>query len=385
VLTESEAINQALRENARLRASRARPAEVAAEQQLRRLRPDPVVSFQQERAAGAVDRFVLVQHELPISGRLSLLKQAGQAAVTAADLRARRTEFEIRQDTRAAFTALLAAQTRLEDVSRTVTTLTGLAARLAEREGAGDGSRFDRLRADREVAELEAEQTIAAADRAAARASLAALLGISGAPPLIASGSMAPVAPVLSLETVLTSAQARRSDLIALESDIRRLELDRLAGARLGRPHPVIGGGWKQTAIDNGKSSGGYALSAGLTLPLFNRGRADMAVASAGLLTARAERDALSIEIEQDVRGAHAGVSHLQTLIVRYERDALQASRELVRIAELAYDEGELGILELLDAHRSLVNAELRATEIRAAARLATIGLERAVGEEVTP
>jgi cobalt-zinc-cadmium efflux system outer membrane protein len=342
-----------------------------------------VVSFQQEHAAGVTDRFLLVQHELQTNGRFGLLKEAGQAAMAAAELRASRTEFEVRQDARAAFAELLGAQTRAAELSRAVAILGGLVARLAERERAGDGSRFDRLRAEREVAELKAEHGIAEASVAAAGARLAGLMGLPGTPPLVASGPTPSVSTMVNVDTVLTTARTRRTDLLALESDVRRLDLDRQAASRRGRPQPILGGGWKQTSVDDVGARNGYAFSAGMTLPLFNRGRAEIAVADAGLVRVRAEREALAIEIEQEVRGAHARASRLQAIIGSYDRDALEASRELVRIATVAYDEGELGILELLDAHRSLVNAEVRAIEFRTAARLATIGLERAVGEEV--
>ncbi len=382
-LTESEAITRALAENARLRAVRARPAEVAAVQRLRQLPPNPVVSFQQERAAGVTDRFLFAQQELPISGRLGLLKQAGQAAVAAAELRVSRSEFEVRQDARAAFTDLLSAQQRLDELSKAAATLTRLTSRLAEREGAGDGSRFDRLRAEREVAEMKAEQTVALADLESARAALASVLGMPGAPPLVAVGSMGPAAAVPALDAMLARARAQRSDLRALDSEASRAEFDREAAQRLGVPHPVLGGGWKQTSFDGAGSSSGYTFTAGLVLPLFHRGQADIAAASAGLLVVRAERDALLIEIEQEVRGAHARATHLLAAIGAYEQDALESSRELVRIAIVAYEEGELGILELLDAHRTLVGAELRAIDFRAAACAAAIRLERAVGEEV--
>ena len=120
VLTESEAISRAVAENPRLRAIRARPAQVAAEQQVRRPAPNPFVSFQQERAGGIRDRFLLIEQELPVSGRRGVLEQAGTAAVAVAELRVRQAEFEIRQDTRSAFTQLTAAQIRLENVSKTV-------------------------------------------------------------------------------------------------------------------------------------------------------------------------------------------------------------------------------------------------------------------------
>lgn len=381
-LTEPEAIARALANNARLRAMRARPAQIAAEQQLRRLLPNPIVSFLQESAAGARDRFVLVQQELPTSGRVNLLRQAGTAAVLAADLRARQLEYEIRQETRAAFTRVVAAQTRIQNLTANLSTLEQLTGRLGERERAGDGSTFDRLRAERELADLKAARRATEGDMAEARAALASLLGIAGEAPLVATGALPAASPPPALAGVLTTARARRPELQIIDAEIARLEFDQRAASRLRRPQPIAAGGWKQTA-DGIASGGGYSFSLGVALPIFNRGQAEVAAASAALTSARAEREALAVEIEQEVRGAHARAALLQALTEEYQRDALDRSRELVRIATLAYDDGELGILELLDAHRSFVSAELRAIELRAETRLAMIRLDRATGEEV--
>ncbi len=54
-----------------------------------------------------------------------------------------------------------------------------------------------------------------------------------------------------------------------------------------------------------------------------------------------------------------------------------------MRIATLAYDEGEIGILELLDAHRTLLGAELRTLDLHVEARLAAIALDYSTAEEV--
>ena len=61
------------------------------------------------------------------------------------------------------------------------------------------------------------------------------------------------------------------------------------------------------------------------------------------------------------------------------------AGGELARIAELAYREGELGIVELLDAVRVASRARARSIELRLEARLAQIALERAVGDALWP
>ena len=208
-LSESEAIARALADNVRLRAVRARPAQTAVEQQLRRLPPNPTFTFTQEGSAGTRDRFFLVQQELPTSGRLGLLRQAGAAAVLADDLRVRQAEFEVRQDVRSAFARLTAAQTRVQNVTEMLATLEGLTNRLAERERAGDGSLFDRLRAERELADVKAERRAAEGRLVDARASLAALLGMTGAPPLRAAAPPGALVPVPSLEIALATARGR--------------------------------------------------------------------------------------------------------------------------------------------------------------------------------
>jgi outer membrane protein TolC len=56
-----------------------------------------------------------------------------------------------------------------------------------------------------------------------------------------------------------------------------------------------------------------------------------------------------------------------------------------VQIAEVAYREGEAGILELLDAVRTAARASNRSLDLRLDARLAQIALERAVGDRLWP
>jgi outer membrane protein TolC len=65
--------------------------------------------------------------------------------------------------------------------------------------------------------------------------------------------------------------------------------------------------------------------------------------------------------------------------------DDPSAGLELQQIAEVAYREGEVGILEWLDAVRTASRARLRGIELRLDARLAQIALERAVGDVLWP
>ena len=53
----------------------------------------------------------------------------------------------------------------------------GVAEVLSKRESAGDAAGFDRLRAEREVIDLDADRAAAASERARAQAALAAFFG----------------------------------------------------------------------------------------------------------------------------------------------------------------------------------------------------------------
>lgn len=67
----------------------------------------------------------------------------------------------------------------------------------------------------------------------------------------------------------------------------------------------------------------------------------------------------------------------------RYRGQLADGGSELVRIATVAYQEGEIGILQLLDAYRSQRQAQLRMLDIQAAVKEAQIELERVIGEDL--
>ena len=85
------------------------------------------------------------------------------------------------------------------------------------------------------------------------------------------------------------------------------------------------------------------------------------------------------------VRASAGAASRYRDLVDRYQAGSVDRADELAAIATAAYEEGEFGILELLDAHRATLGARLRLLELSAAGRRAAIELDRAVGREVAP
>lgn len=384
-LTEEQALARMRAEHPRLLALRLGVRERAAAARERSLPANPAVGYTREAAGPGTDDFLLVSQELPLRGRPGLLRAAAArtAAAAAARADAARLDFEARL--RLAFTDLLLAQERAAALEAGVAELRRLVEVLRAREREGEGSRFDRLRTEREVADVETDRRAAGIDRATAQARLASFLAPGTDPAdLSAVGRLLGGAAVPGAGELLARALAQRPDHRALALDEERWTAERRAAARLRLPAAAVTAGLKRSGAGPARESG-YVFGATVGVPLFNRGQAQAARAEAARARAGAERAASRARIEGEVRAAHAEAAGYRALAERYRGESVAPAAALAGIAAAAYEEGEYGILELLDAQRVVLGAELRLLALSAAARRAAIRLDRAVGEGVAP
>lgn len=173
-LTEADALAHLSPASPRVRAIRA-GIELARADVLAASRwPNPRLTFDRESAAGVTEEMTMVAQLLPITGRRGLDIQAASALVDASSNRVDEAVRRARADLRLAFGQLLVSQIRERELTGARDRLQGLVDMLAKREAAGDAAGFDRLRAEREVQDLEAERANTATDRARAQASVAA-------------------------------------------------------------------------------------------------------------------------------------------------------------------------------------------------------------------
>ena len=384
-LTEDQALDRLRDEHPRLEALRASVEELAASVRQPSLPANPTVTFTREDAGLGRDDFLLVSQELPLRGRRRLLGEAARQAVTAAEGHAADARLAFETRLRLAFAGLLLAQAREQAIETGAGELRRLVTVLEVREREGEGSRFDRLRAEREVADVEADREAASIQRATASAHVASFFA-PGAPAagLAASGDLPDVAPPAPVDVLLKRALARRADYRALSASEGRWATERRAAERLRIPVTAVTGGLKRAGLAMARESG-YSIGATVSVPLFDRGQAQVARAEAARTRTDAERRTLRTRIEREVRVAHGAASRYRELAERYRVESVRPAAELVSIAEAAYEEGEFGILELLDAHRVALDARLRYLELAAEARRAAIELDRAVGGEATP
>ena len=376
--TEREVVELIVRDGPEARAVRS-DVEVVRREQLARLAyPNPLVTYSREGAG--FTEFLQAEQALPFFGARAALSRAGGAATAAAEAERDVRLWLLRSEAAAAVARVVAEQARAESAGAQVRAVERLIEILRTREREGEGSRFDRLRAEQELRDTNQVATAAAVALAEARAMVAGMLPQAVAPTTIAAAPLAQE-PRVQVETLLTRATSSRAELRALQQLGERAALEAEAARRTRLPSPNLFGGMKRADDASGRETGGV-FGVSVSLPLFDTGRREAARWEAERARAEAERTAIEDRIRGEITGASEVLTLRQTAL---SQEPQGAADELVQIAEVAYREGEVGILELLDAVRTAARARSRSIDLRLDVRLAQIALERAVGETLWP
>ena len=376
--TEREVVDLIVRDGPRAIAIRAETEVIRREQLTRLAHPNPGITYSRE-GAGSTE-FLLIEQALPIFGVRPALDRVGVAATAATEAERDARLWILRAHAASAVARLVTWEERLQMAevhAREVERLIGI---LRTREREGEGSRFDRVRAEQELREVRQAVTSAAIAAADARATVSALLPRDTPLGRITVVSPA-VQPLPQLDLLMERARSTRAELRALERAGERADLESQAARRARFPGPTVFGGLKRADGTSGRESGGV-FGLNITLPLFDTGGREAEKWAAERARVDAERAAVEGQIRAEIRRASESLAVRQRALVE---DQASAGDELMEIAEVAYREGEVGILELLDAVRTSSRARVRNVEIRLEARLAQIALERAVGDVLWP
>ena len=382
MLTESDALARLSANSPRVRAIRS-GVDLARVNVLAATRwPNPRVNVTRESVVGVTEYLAMVSQPLPITGRRGLEKEGASALALASASRADDEVRRLQTDLRLAFADLVAAQTRERELTTTVDRLRELAGVLASREAAGDAAGFDRLRAERELLDVETDRSVAATDRVRAQAILASFFDdIPDPSRIVAVGRSISPAPLLPLEALLEIAESARGDLVALRHEIEAATFAARAAGRRPIPEPEIVGGIKSLTVAGGNI--GSVIAVQLTPPLFDRARPEKALAAARDAQARARLDALRLVLRGQIAALRVAVVERRRGAERYRAEAIARADQIERIAQVSYDAGERGILELLDAYRIGSSARIRQAVLDATVRQAEIELEFVSGWEI--
>ena len=381
-LTEDEALARLSAECPRARAARA-GVEISRADVLSVGRwPNPRLTYDRESVAGVTENLVMVAQPLPITGRRRFEVEAASAMVGAVSSRADEEIRRLRADLRLAFADLVAAQIRERQLTTARDRLGELADVLARREAAGDAAGFDRLRAEREVLDVDTDRALAATERARAQAIVASFFVDVPDPARIVAVPRSPAAAdVPPLDALVDRAESTRGELLALRRETDAAGFAQRAADRRRIPEPEVVAGTKSSTSAGGDI--GSVVTVHASIPVFDRGRPERALAIARAAQADARAAAFRLVVRGQIAALRATVLERRRLAERYRAQSVTSAEQIERIAQVSYDAGERSILELLDAYRTGLSARVRQATLDAAAHQAEIELEFASGWEI--
>src|SRR4029450_2299531 len=184
-----------------------------------------------------------------------------------------------------------------------------------------------------------------------------------------------------SVGALVEQAEGIRGELLALRKEIESGRLSLRAADRRRVPEPEVVAGTKSSTASGGDI--GSVITVHASLPVFDRNRPERALAEARAKQSDARAEAFRVALRAEIASLRAAVMERRETAERYRAAAENGFGEIERIAQVSYDAGERGILELLDAYRTGASARVRQTTLDAAVRQVEIELEFVSGWEI--
>lgn len=368
VVDEDTAIERALAREGISARDDAERAASAAEIEVIGPRDNPSVELSREGAGGESEYQLGVVQPIDLNGRRGSLRDAARADGLATEAEIARRRQVLVAEVRQAYVRCAAASAQLDVWQRYSQELAEAEQVSTARAEAGDTAVYDvrRVRVERRAA--EAQLARARGDIAADCAALASLTGIAD--------------PLVELEAITRLSSAaqpgERADLLADERRIEAAQYRVRAADQARLPQLAVGVGVlrRDDGID---TAFGPVVSVGVTVPLWNSGSASVrreqaraaALESELLITRR------RVEAEQNAAAARLAAAREAAVTAAGARE--DAGR-LGNIAEIAYQAGEIGVVELLDAYEAAREADLSVIALATDAALAAVEYDLAIG-----
>jgi cobalt-zinc-cadmium efflux system outer membrane protein len=386
-VTLAEALQLFGTNNLELQISRAGAAEAAGFARQANAYPNPVATVERESASDAVgvsetESIMTVSQQLDWPWRYTQRRTAIGRAADAARALSNADSLSLAFDVKQAFVTAGRAEVTF-DVVQQVTSVF----RRAERNGAarfaeGDISGYELRRIRVERARYESQLRHATVELAQARRRLTTLLMPAATDLLLAPDApMATAPPAVSTIDLLAGALTRRPEIAAAEFSVQSAS----AATSLSRwgalPDPTVTAGYKR--VSGGLAGGVFGLE--LPLPLLNRYGGESDAAAARLDAAERRRQLTRRAVENDLNTALDSYTSLKQMDRLVVDTLLAGSEDLLDIALASYAEGEMTLLELMDAAEAFREAQETRTHVIAELWIAYYDLERAAGGYVQP
>ena len=357
---------------ARTRAGEARPDIVSALE-------DPMISPSLDHLPfmlQGADVSVTIEQRIPLSGIRGHRRASALADVERLRADTRRTVLDVGVQAANAFLMLQERRRTTALVDEQLTFARDVVTAANARYASGTAPQSDVLRAEVEVARLEALARALVSEVRGAEAMLNTTLALEADQPV------PPLAPLLLVEPIpawpgIRAALSGRPELVAVQAEIARADADVQVMRDMYRPMATIRTGPAYTMTDGR----GWMAMVGVSLPIW-RGKLRAGVAEAEAMRAMSEAElrAMTRMIEGDAAVAVHQVRAAKDRQAAIRTDVLPRARMAIEPAVAGYTSGQLPLVSVIEAVQALwlVQADLIAADTELGLAWARLG--RAVG-----
>ncbi len=354
---------------------------------------NPNLAYSTERTSGAgqsnSQQIAGLEQRLEIGGQRGARRSAATLRRRAAEARLAGARALVDFEVTRAYAQVIAADRRAGLARQASAAFTEAGRVSARRLAAGDISGYAdrrlRLEAAR-YATLQAEATLVSRT---ARLALSALIAPSAdsirAVSFVLSDSLPAAVPQLNLAMLSATALRNRADYLTASLEADALAAESRLAFRERIPSPVFSAGYKtEKSAGISESLNGFAAGLSVPLPLFDRRGGAIQAAEADNRRAVAETESVRRRITREVAEAY------DALTVVEEQRALLAPQlgapaaAALRSAQVAYSEGEIPLLEWLDAVRAYHEAESAYSNLLSEFLIRRATLERVIASPLT-
>jgi cobalt-zinc-cadmium efflux system outer membrane protein len=384
-ITLPDALGMAERNNASLQAVIARQDGARAAAVTARQLPNPdldvITGPVRPRGAGGPDGHALgitFAQPLDYAGVRTVRAQVADLGSEGAEAAVRSLRRSLYARVKTLFFQVLQRQEQLRIAEEELLALQQIRDRVNLRVQLGEAPRLDLIRADTEVLNARRNRDSSAVRVEQARGSLAVLVGLPQGEPLRLEGALPPLVAVPSIGDIRDRVLRNNPELVQLDAEQRRARARVELEQRLRTPQVRVLAGH-----DVEPDQTRWRLGLSIPLPLFNQRQGQILEAQAEASFAEAQLLSRRQQLLGEVDFALAGYAIARQQVDAFEGGLIRQAEQTVRVAEAAYRFGERGIIDFLDAQRTLRGVRQEYINALYEARFALIEVERLVGVDV--
>jgi cobalt-zinc-cadmium efflux system outer membrane protein len=385
VLTRRAAILTALQNNPQLEVGREQTAQARARRVSAVAIPDPSLTYSLDNQPGllqlgnAGEKNAVVGLAVPFPDKFRLRNKSATADIRSFEYAYTGLRQQLAAQASRSYDSLLVALRHRDDLALSRDLATDFLKKTQARFEGGTVARLDVIRARVELAQAENALIASELDVSLSMDALNRLIGRPLGTPIVAADTLAVPSPLPPIDLVQTAALRDRPELAGLAS----AQVGARANTSLARefwlPDLTL-----SAQRDYGPEGSGALFSAGLALPVplffWQHTRGEIAESQHRERELSASYRDLQAQIAQDVRAAYATAATALRQAVYIRDELLPAAQEAYRVASVSYGLGGSSALDVIEARRSLIDAQSQLADALAAASSARSDLQRAVG-----